>query len=159
MEKLPVVFLRTILLIFVINKVVREVVCDAELTHACQRSVTRTISYQSELDEFLSNFSPQNESNKDTCVHLSLTRSSFNLDVLQLMSIKLGINGRLVVMGNSVDINCTTHTTDAAELRKILQPISRALLVSFNGLVFIKCPVPIVMEEVANVIIQNCVFM
>ena len=160
MAKLSVVLLRSILWISVINKVIRQAVCDAELTRTCRRSVRRTISYQFQLDEFLTNVSFQQDSNSDTCVHLLLSAgTSFKLDVLQLMSIRLGINGSLSVMGNSVDINCTSDTTDAEELRSTLQPISRALLVLFDGLVFTKCPVPIVMEEVANVIIQNCVFL
>ena len=75
------------------------------------------------------------------------------------MRIDLGTNGSLVITGDSVILNCIVNTTDLEELRKLLQPISRALLVLFDGLVFTRCPVPIVIEEVANVIIQNCVFM
>ena len=77
------------------------------------------------------------------------------------MRINLGINGSLAIMGvdSAVNINCAINVTDPEELRDMLQPISRAQLVLFDGLVFTQCPVPIVIEEVYSVMIQNCVFL
>ena len=157
-----IVFVRTILLIPIVSEVVRQALC-AQLASAgdfrnCHQSAVWrnvTVSNQSQLDEFVTNISSQYE---DMCIQLSLTGNSFKLDLLQLMRINL-TNDSLVITGDSVIINCTTNVTDSEELRKLLQPISRALLVLFDGLVFTKCPVPIVFEEVANVIIQNCVFL
>ena len=164
MTKSAAVFVRTILLITVVSEVVRQALCvqlALDFRRNCHSAVKRnvTVSNQSQLDEFVVNVTSQYESNKDTCVQLSLEGSrGFKLDLLQLMRINL-VNGSLVITGNSVNINCTTNTTDPEDLRKLLQPISRALLVLFNGLVFTGCPVPIVIEEVTNVIIQNCVFL
>ena len=117
------------------------------------------ITDQRRLDEFIQDSSNNRNGNVSKCIQLSFTRNNFQLDLLQLMRINLGTNGSLVITGDSVILNCIVNTTDLEELRKLLQPISRALLVLFDGLVFTRCPVPIVIEEVANVIIQNCVFM
>ena len=166
MTKSALVLVRTILLISVVNEVsVRHALCvqfSQSDVRNCHSIVWRnvTVDNQSQLDEFVANYSSQYESNKAMCVQLSFTGMgrSFKLDLLELMKINL-VNGSLVITGNYVNINCITNVTDSEELRKLLQPISRALLVLFDGLVFTRCPVPIVMEEVSNVIIQNCVFL
>ena len=93
------------------------------------------------------------------CIQLLLIGDSFKLDPLQLMGMKLDANASLVIIGDSVNIHCTSNITDQEELMGMLQPISRAQSVLFDGLVFTKCPVPIVIEEVYNVMIQNCVFL
>ena len=147
---------------------VRKVSCATipEFHRICSVRRSAKITNQSKLDLFMNNASLYENPNANTtiCIQLELVRvdsvhTSFTLDLVQLMRINLGANGSLVITGNSVNINCTTNVTDSEELRKLLQPISRALLVSFDGLVFTRCPVPIVMEEVAHVIIQNCVFL
>ena len=166
MTKSALVLVQTILLISVVNfEVVKHTLCvqfSQSDVRNCHSVVWRnvTVSNQSQLDEFVANVSSQDESNKATCIQLSFTGMgrSFKLDLLQLMRINL-VNGSLVITGNSVNINCITNVTDSEELRKLLHPISRALLVLFDGLVFTRCPVPIVFEEVSNVIIQNCVFL
>ena len=125
-------------------------------------TVTETVAItdQRRLNEFIQDSIFSNSSsNVSKCVQLSFTGKSFQLDLLQLMSINLGTNGGLMLTGNSVILNCIVNTTDLEELRKLLQPISRTLLVLFDGLVFTRCLAPILMEEVTNVIIQNCVFM
>ena len=116
------------------------------------------ISDQSQLDLFIRNTSLYDNSTK--CIQLLLNGSSFNVDLLQLMRINLGTNGSLEITGDSVNINCSINTTDRVELKDMLQPIiSRALLVLLDGLVFTKCPVPILIEEVSTVIVRNCVFL
>ena len=123
-------------------------------------NLTGTATNQRQLDLFLQDVIFSNSRNTTTkCIQLSLIGDSFNLDLLQLMRVNLGTNGSLMIVSDSVIINCSTNVTDLEELRDTLQPISRALLVLFDGLVFTKCPVPIVIEEVSNVMIQNCVFL
>ena len=116
------------------------------------------ISDQSQLDLFIRNTSLYDNSTK--CIQLSLVGSSFNVDLLPLMRINLGTNGSLEITGDSVNIDCSINTTDRVELKDMLQPIiSHALLVLLDGLVFTKCPVPILIEEVSTVIVRNCVFL
>jgi len=79
------------------------------------------------------------------------------LDFSQLMKINAT---KLIVKGDgTIDMNCTANATDLDVLKNMVQPISRTLLVLFDGLVFNKCSVPILIEEVAEVMISNCVFM
>ena len=84
---------------------------------------------------------------------------TFQLDLVQLMQINLPINGSLTIKGNSVNLHCTTNINDQEKVQETLEPISRTRLVVFDGLVFNECPVPIVIEEVYNVMILNCVFL
>ena len=116
------------------------------------------ISDQSQLDLFIRNASLYDDSTK--CIRLSLNGRSFNIDLLRLMRINLGTNGSLEITGDSVNINCFINTTDHVKLKDMPQPIiSHALLVCLDGLVFTKCPVPILIEEVSTVIVRNCVFL
>ena len=150
---------RTTVLIFVLGRTL----CAS--TENPRRSVHNqcvvrktTVNDQSHLDEFITNISSY--SSDHVCIELSLVGTSYKLDLLQLMRINLGTNGSLMIMSDSsVNINCVSNVTDPDELRDMLQPMSRALLVLFDGLVFTKCPVPLVIEEVSTVIVQNCVFL
>ena len=124
--------------------------------------IRMSITDQRRLDELLQNrtiFSSSSDRIVSKCIHLSFRgNTSFQLDLLQLMTVNLGPNGSLVMTGDrSVILNCTGNATDLDP--EELDPISRALLVLFDGLVFTRCPVPIMMEEVAHVIIKNCVFL
>ena len=124
--------------------------------------IRMSITDQRRLDELLQNrtiFSNSSDRIVSKCIHLSFCgNTSFQLDLLQLMTVNLGPNGSLVMTGDrSVILNCTDNATDLDP--EELDPISRALLVLFDGLVFTRCPVPIMMEEVAHVIIKNCVFL
>ena len=144
-------------LLSVISFIKVSCVSPASASQTCYVAES-VISDQSQLDLFITNTSLYDSSTK--CIHLSLFGSSFNVDLLQLMRINLGTNGSLVITGSdSVNINCSINISDHVELRDMLQPISRALLVLLDGLVFTKCPVPIVIEEVSTVIIRNCVFL
>ena len=117
------------------------------------------ISDQSQFDLFVKNVSARDNDNTTKCIELLLIRNNLKLDLLRLMRMNLGTNGSLMIVGDSITIDCYSDVTDLEELRDMLQPISRALLVLFDGLVFSKCPVPIVIEEMSNVMIQNCVFL
>ena len=141
--------------VIVIVLLLRKAFCNILELPAC--SMTR-IHNQSQFDLIINSLS--NHSSV-TCIHLLLIGSRFKVDLQQLMAINLSTNSSLAISaGNgTVDIHCTTNVTDLEELRAILQPISRAQLVLFDGLVFTQCPVPILIEEVYSVVIQNCVFL
>ena len=148
-----------LLTVVVISLICRKVSCISPGAESQSCSVRKSvISDQTQLDLFIRNTSLYDNSTK--CIQLSLNGSSFNVDLLQLMRLNLGTNGSLEITGDSVNINCSINITDHVELKDMLQPIiSRALLVLLDGLVFTKCPVPILIEEVSTVIVQNCVFL
>lgn len=124
-----------------------------------------SIANQSELDQFVKTASDIWNYNIGRCIHLSLAGdNNYTLDIVDFMNVtssSLADNGSLVIqaVGSKVEINCMSDQTDLDKLRQILQPISNALLVLLDGLVFINCPVPVLIEEVSVVIIQNCVFL
>ena len=148
-----------LLTVVVISLICRKVSCVSPGAESQTCSVRKSvISDQTQLDLFIRNTSLYDNSTK--CIQLSLNGSSFNVDLLQLMRLNLGTNGSLEITGDSVNIDCSINTTDHVELKDMLQPIiSRALLVLLDGLVFTKCPVPILIEEVSTVIVRNCVFL
>ena len=144
----------------VISLIFGKVSCVSSGTAESQTCSVRksVISDQSQLDLFIRNISLYDNSTK--CIQLSLNGSSFNVDLLQLMKLNLGTYGSLEITGDSVNIDCSINTTDHVEIKDMLQPIiSRALLVLLDGLVFTKCPVPMLIEEVSTVIVRNCVFL
>ena len=119
-----------------------------------------SIVSQLDLNQFMENMTAygdqQTEAVTTKCLYLSLTAGDYELDIITLM--KLSINGSLVIKskGGSVGINCTADSLVGMEAD--LQPLSRAPLVLLDGLTFTGCPVPILIEEASNVVIQNCVF-
>ncbi|XP_065905479.1 uncharacterized protein [Dysidea avara] len=120
---------------------------------------TVTITNQSELNQFLNNATSRDNIR---CVHLSLAAgNSYKLDIVKFMQINLEHNASLIVVGEGggVDINCTASLSDLEELRKLNLSLSRASLVMLDGLVFTSCPLPIVIEEVLTVVINNCHFL
>jgi len=115
---------------------------------------TEFINNQSQLDLFFKRILDDYQT--VTCVKLVLTGNELTLDIVQLMRINAT---KLIVIGNgTIDMDCTANATDVDTLKDMVQPISSTLLVLFDGLVFNKCPVPILIEEVAVVMIFNCVF-
>ena len=86
--------------------------------------------------------------------------NNYILDIVKLMNVSLINDGKLLVesKGGPAKIDCRASQSDLEELRNIVQPISRASLVLMDGLVFTRCPVPIMIEKACNVTIQNCVF-
>ena len=119
------------------------------------------ISNQSELEQFVENA----RWNHSKCIHLSLAgTNSYTLDIVDFMNVtsfSIGSNGSLIIqgIGGKVDINCTSSYSDLNGLLQILRPISNALLVILDGLVFNSCPVPVLIEEVSTVVVKNCVFL
>ena len=120
------------------------------------------ITNQSELDLFVATARLNHDNNK--CIYLSLLgNSSYTLDIVNFMNVtsfSIANSGSLIMqaMGGTVDINCVSSQSDLDKLLQILRPISDALLVMFDGLVFNNCPVPVLIEEVSMVVVQNCVF-
>ena len=116
-----------------------------------------SIASQLELNQFIENVTACGDAKKNTTkyLHISLVANDYELDIIKLMNISTG--GRLVIKSKGVrsaGINCTADLADAEDLK----PLSGASLVLLDGLIFTGCPVPILIEEVSNVLIQNCVF-
>ena len=148
------VCLMVVTLLCTTNKATGE---ELQYWENCLNSSNMTITDQQQLNQLQDDI--LNSSNPTKCIQLLLIGNSFELDLLLLTRIDSGI---LAIIGmNSVNIHCNTTTTNVTYLEnkiKNLQPFSHAVLVLFDSLVFTKCPVPIIIEKVSNVIMQNCVF-
>ena len=121
-----------------------------------------SINGQEELDNFVDDVISFMDDDTDRCIQLFLTREVYKLDMIKVMGVKLGTGGGLVMVGVAnprVTINCVASISGLEELRSNLKPIANVSLVVLNGLKFAGCPVPVVLEEVSTVIIQNCDFM
>ena len=119
---------------------------------------TVSVHDQTELD----NFMEQTASFTDTsrCIQLSLIGDiRYRLDIVELMQIKLGTSGGLIVVGTNSQIDCDANISNIEHSDRVPKPISNTSLVIFDGLTFVKCPVPIMIEEVSSVVVQNCDFM
>jgi len=91
------------------------------------------------------------------CLQLSLTGNKFTLDIIQLMRIN---TTKLILVGDGiVNIDCIAESDNLDTLKNIVLPISGAMLVLFDGITFNRCPVPILIEDVAVVMILNCIFL
>ena len=120
-----------------------------------------TIVSQLELAGFIENVTTYTKQwNTTNSLYMSVSGGKdYELDIVRLM--KISINGNLVMKseGGSAKIVCTASGSfDLEVLNQALQPLSRASLVLLDGLIFTGCPVPILIEEASNVVIQNCVF-
>ena len=121
-----------------------------------------SVTTQSQLDQFIEKVTAYNEKgNRAGYLRLSLgAGENYQLDIVKLMNISLADGATLVMEGmdGAVEINCTASQSDLEELREALRPISHVSLVRMDGIVFTGCPVPIMIEEVDEVEIHNCVF-
>ena len=120
-----------------------------------------SVANQSQLDQFMKNVTAYNDRKNTSCLHLSLAGdNSYMLDIVKLMNISLTNDSSLILesKGGPAEIDCTASQSDVNKLKEVVQPISHASLVLMDGLVITGCPVPIMIEEAANVTIQNCVF-
>ena len=119
-----------------------------------------SVANQSKLDHFIESVTAYNDRRNKKFVNLSLVgKNNYTLDIVKLMNISFN-GGSLIIesKGGPVAINCTASQSSLEKLRETVQPISRASHVLLDGLVFTKCPVPIIIEEATKVVIQNCVF-
>ena len=118
----------------------------------------------SELDRYLDDeISYRRKSNATRCIQWILTGRSYQLDIVELMKINLQQSDSLIIQdhnGNMVDIDCVGGPANMEELFEAVQShaLSRASLLVLDSLTFVRCPVPILIEEVSKVIISNCVF-
>ena len=116
-----------------------------------------SINGQGELDDFVNNLATNDD--KDRCIQIFLTgKSVYSLDILKIMRIKLGTGGGLVIIGVTDPQVTITNTSNLEELINT-SLVANVSLVVLDGLVFTECPVPVVLEEVSIVIVQNCTFM
>ena len=122
-----------------------------------------SVDNQIDLNQFIENVTKPTNKNNANHLNISLAGDNkYTLDIVRLMSI--GVNGSLILKshvhgkGGPAEISCTVGTLDLEELRRTIKPLSRALLVLLDGLVFSGCPVPILIEEADSITIQNCVF-
>ena len=122
-----------------------------------------SIDKQEELDNIVHNITSTND-DKDRCIQLFLTGKSYALDIIKIMRMKLGTSGGLVIVGAAsnprVTINCVVaNVSDLEELINNSTLVADVSLVVLDGLLFAQCPVPVVLEEVSTVIVQDCLFM
>ena len=121
---------------------------------------TISVHDQAELDHFMEQAST--DKNTSRCIQLSLIGCfHYRLDIVKMMQIKLGTAGGLIIVGTNrpVKIDCFASISDIELLKRLLKPISDTSLVIFDGLMFVKCPVPILIEEVSSIVVRNCDFM
>ena len=120
------------------------------------------IRNQTELDRYLDDeISYRRKNNTTRCIQWILTGSTYQLDMVELMKINLQQNDSLIIQGhngNMVDINCVGGPANMEELFEAVQPLSRASLLILDSLIFLECPVPLLIEEVSKVMISNCIF-
>ena len=120
-----------------------------------------SINEQIELNNFVNNVTSFAGGQEDRCIQLFLTGESYTLDMIKIMGIKLGANGGLVIIGvpdQPVEIDCAADATGLEDLKNSLKPLANVSLVVLDGLLFTECPVPVMLEEVSTVMVQNCVF-
>ena len=123
---------------------------------------TVSVHDQAGLDTFMEE--AMSTINSSRCIQLSLAGDfSYRLNIVKMMQINLGTDdgAGLIVVGvnRRAKIKCFDSVTNLEELRKILKPISNVSLFILDGLIFVRCPVPILVEEVSLIVVKNCEFM
>ena len=134
--------------------------------HGDVHNWTVTVHCQEELEQAAASSTDKNTSR---CIQLLLNTSglryglSYRLNIVEMMKIRLGTLGGLIVTGaagaNRVHIDCIANISDEEDLKRLLSPLSNASFVKFDSLVFVKCPVPIMIQEVSLIVMRNCKFM
>ena len=118
--------------------------------------LNKEVTSQVDLDRYID----EARSGDDTrCIHWTLIGSTYQLDLIKLLSINLQQNNSLMIKGHNgtvVDIHCVGGASDM-DLEAI-QPLSHVSSIVLDSLNFMGCPVPILVEEVPKVIISNCIF-
>jgi len=122
------------------------------------------VSSQSQLDQFLDNLTLLTQ-DRPRCIQLSLASGNYKLNISKFVQ-RLGLkeNDGLIVRGEGgvVKISCLIKDVSNVfqNISEFLQSrrLFNASMVVFDGLVFTRCLLPIYVEEVNNVTIQNCVF-
>lgn len=135
---------------------------NAEYDIRCPSDIL--VRNQTELDRYIEEAISFRRGYTDTrCILWILTGNAYQLDIVKLMNIDLQQSDSLILesaahnAGTMVTINCVGRPL--VELFETIQPLSNASLVVFANLKFVRCPIPILIEEVSKVIITNCVFL
>ena len=120
------------------------------------------IRSQAEFERYVNDEISFSRENNDTrCIQWTLTGSTYQLDIVELMKINLQQSDSLIIQGhngNMVNIDCVEGPANLEELFEAVQSLSRASLLVLDSLKIVRCPVPILIEEVSKVIITNCAF-
>ena len=108
---------------------------------ACPENDVR-VRNQTELDRYLDDeISYRRENNATKCIQWTLTGSSYQLDIVDLMKINLQQSDSLIIQGhngNMVNINCVGGPANLEELFETVQPLSRASLLLLDSLIFLE---------------------
>ena len=119
--------------------------------------LNKEVTSQVELDRYIDEAARGGDNTR--CIQWILVGSTYQLDLIKLLSISLQQNDSLMIQGYNgtlVDIHCIGGTSDM-DLETV-QPLSRFSSIVLDSLNFTDCPVPILVEEVSKVIISNCNF-
>jgi len=124
--------------------------------------VAHRVFNQSQLENFLDNITSESRRNEQVprTIQLSLIANIYLLNITKFVS---GVkeNDSLVVegLGGVVDISCL-EDPNANVSEEYLQSrrLLNASMVVFDGVMFTGCILPIYVEQVDAVVIQNCVF-
>ena len=156
----------SLILWLIVVSTVRSLQSNTEIV-SCRREHTRwnyEIHDQAELDQFILEVETNSSKALEdaVCIKVSLANTDpYKMDILKLMTVNLGRNGSLIVTGGAdhVKIDCVIDQYDLEELRDLLRPLTGASLVVLDGLTFVGCPVPLVINDTETVVIQNCTFL
>jgi len=130
-------------------------------------NVTRKASNQSQLDQFLDNLISQRQEDqgRPRCIQLLLAGGTYQLNVTKFIhGVDFKENDSLIVKGEGGEVNIHCLITDSANMSQNISEflqsrrLQNASMVVFDGLMFTHCLLPIYVEKVNFVMIQNCVF-
>ena len=168
-NRMDCLFHHRFLLLSVMVVLTRE--SEASATSNCSALVnvtydvlTRQASNQSQLDQFLDNLESQRQDDqrRPRCIQLSLAGGEYKLNMTKFIhGVDLKENDSLIVRGEGGTVSIDCLVMDSAKnilgfLRS--RRLLNAFVVVFDGLMFTRCLLPIYVEQVSFVMIQNCVF-
>jgi len=138
--------------------------CSALVGVTYSDVLTRQASNQSQLDQFLDNLESQRQDDqrRPRCIQLSLAGGEYKLNMTKFIhGVDLKENDSLIVRGEGGTVSIDCLVMDSAKnilgfLRS--RRLLNAFVVVFDGLMFTRCLLPIYVEQVNFVMIQNCVF-
>ena len=133
------------------------------ITYASISSSAYRVSDQFQLDRFIDNItSLQPDEQQPRTIQLSLTPNVYQLNITKFVRrvnaldnyilIVKGENGEVLL--NCVDEGVVNISREHLQNRRMLQ----ASMIVLDRLVFTGCVLPVYVEEVDTVVIQNCVF-
>jgi len=118
----------------------------------------QVINNQSMLDRLLNDSSTPKE-NRPSNITIEMTANDYTLDIPKFIRAVNVVDGDIFTIlgtGGIINITCANNEGLSDNLRSAL--FSRAASIVFDGVMFRKCPAPLRFENVAMVMIVNCVF-